>query len=307
VTPLRQIDDRAVAADAHLFEPQEAWRWRWNTWTDTPLPPDEPAGQNPPDGAVISYHLKAAATGPVTLQILAAGGEVVRTYSSGDPPEQPIEGRNIPDYWIRPPQRLRTDAGLHRFVWDLHYPPPAVDTFSYPISAIGRDTWREPRGMWVMPGAYTVRLTVDGRAYERPLKVKMDPRVKTAAAGLLQQFNLSKQMYDGIAEAGRLLERMRVRRADTAVALKSAVGPEADRLKKLDAELAALEGAGGGRGGFGPPAAPGAPRSLSRLRAEMAAIYEVLQDADAAPTSQVRGAVAELLGDLGRLRAAGGR
>jgi hypothetical protein len=157
-----------------------------------------------------------------------------------------------------------------------------------------------------MPGAYTVRLTVDGRAYERPLKVKMDPRVKTAAAGLLQQFNLSKQMYDGVAEAGRLLERVRARRVETASALTSAVGPEADRLKKLDADLAALEGAGGGRGGPGPVPASSAPRSLSRLRADMAAVYDILQDADAAPTSQVRSAITELLGDLGRLRAAGG-
>ncbi len=307
VTPLRQIDERVAAADAHLFEPQEAWRWRWNKWTDTPLPPDEPAGQNPPDGAIVNYHLKAAAAGPVTLQILSAGGEVVRTWSSDDPPEQPIEGRNIPDYWIRPPQRLRTDAGLHRFVWDLHYPPPAVDAFSYPISAIVRDTWREPRGPWVMPGVYTVRLTVDGRAYERPLKVKMDPRVKTAAAGLLQQFTLSKQMYDGLAEAGRLLDRVRTRRAETASALKAATGAEAERLKKVDASLAVLEGTGGVRGGVGQAPAPGAPRSLSRLRAEMAAVYDILQDADAVPTSQARGAVSELLADLGRLRVAVGR
>ena len=47
---------------AHLFQPQQAWRFRWNKNTDTPLPPDEPAGQNPPDGAIINYWLPAGRT-----------------------------------------------------------------------------------------------------------------------------------------------------------------------------------------------------------------------------------------------------
>ena len=88
-----------------------------------------------------------------------AGGQVVRRYRSDHPPEAPIEGRNIPDYWIRPPQPLSTAAGLHRFVWDLHHPPPAVLERSYPIAAIYRNTPAEPRGPWALPGEYTVRLT----------------------------------------------------------------------------------------------------------------------------------------------------
>ncbi len=85
----------------------------------------------------------------------------MRRYSSDDQPEPPVEGRNIPDYWIRPPQKLSADAGLHRFVWDLRHDAPAAASFSYPIAAIHRNTPREPRGPWVPPGTYTVRLTVD--------------------------------------------------------------------------------------------------------------------------------------------------
>jgi photosystem II stability/assembly factor-like uncharacterized protein len=201
ITPLRQASDAVLGADAHLFAPQEAMRWRWNTWTDTPLPPDEPAGQNPPDGAILHYSLRRAANGPVSIEIIAASGAVVRKYSSADPPEPPVEGRNIPDYWIRPAQPLSTAAGLHRFVWDLHYPAPAASSFEYPISAIYRNTWREPRGPWVLPGPYTVRLTVEGRVFEQPLVVKMDPRVTTPAAGLERQFALSMQMYEDMAKA----------------------------------------------------------------------------------------------------------
>src|SRR2546422_11710668 len=61
--------------------PAPAVRVRWNENTDTPLPPDEPAGQNPPDGAILDYYLAHAASGPVTLEVLDARGNVVRRAS----------------------------------------------------------------------------------------------------------------------------------------------------------------------------------------------------------------------------------
>ena len=93
--------------------------------TDTPLPPDEPAGQNPPDGAIINYWLKAGARAPVTLEIRDAAGRVVRRYSSEDATPPVTDEGNVPAYWIRPPAVAGEDRGMHRFVWDLHYPPPA--------------------------------------------------------------------------------------------------------------------------------------------------------------------------------------
>jgi len=248
ITPLRQASDAALSADAHLFAPQEAMRWRWNTWSDTPLPPDEPAGQNPPDGAILHYSLTRAASGPVSIEIIAASGAVVRKYSSADSPEPPVEGRNIPDYWIRPPQQVSTAAGVHRFVWDLHYPAPAASSFEYPISAIYRNTWREPRGPWALPGAYRIRLTVDGRAFEQPLVVKMDPRVTTPAAGLERQFALSMQMYEGLAKARAALAAALppVRRAEierAAGAIESLYGmlQEADMAPTAQIAAAAAE------------------------------------------------------------------
>ena len=86
ITPLRQLDDKVVGSNAHLFEPETAYRVRWNVNSDTPLPPDEPAGQNPPDGAIIDYTLSSAT--PVTLEILDAAGRQVRKYSSTDVPEK---------------------------------------------------------------------------------------------------------------------------------------------------------------------------------------------------------------------------
>ena len=63
--------------------------------------------------------------------------------------------------------------------------------FSYPISAVFRETPREPRGPWAVPGTYTVRLSVDGRTLSQPLRVKLDPRVKSSAEDLRAQFERS--------------------------------------------------------------------------------------------------------------------
>src|SRR6185295_18889380 len=88
IMPLRQITPDVTRAGAFLFRPPSAWRFRWNKNTDTPLPPDEPAAPNPPDGVTISYLLGAGVTGPVTLEIIeAVSGELLRRYSSDDPVE----------------------------------------------------------------------------------------------------------------------------------------------------------------------------------------------------------------------------
>src|SRR5260221_4288076 len=105
-----------------LFKPQVAYRVRQNTNTDTPIPPDEAAGKNPPDGAIINYALKSNASGPVTLEILDLAGKTVRHYSSADrPPPPDPETAPVPIYWYRAPQTLSASAGMHRFVLLVHY------------------------------------------------------------------------------------------------------------------------------------------------------------------------------------------
>jgi photosystem II stability/assembly factor-like uncharacterized protein len=263
ITPLRRITPAATSEAAFLFPPQQAWRFRWNKWTDTPLPPDEPAGQNPPDGAIVHYFLKGPAAAPVALEILDAAGTVVRRYRSDDPPEPPAEGRNIPDYWIRPPQVLSTAPGLHRFVWDLHHPTPPAAKFSYPIAAIYADTPREPRGPWAVPGTYSVRLTVGGRTLTQPLVLKMDPRVKTPLEGLQAQFDRSKEVT---ADMARTLEALRTTRADQA---KYKDGPKAKALADREAHL-------------------------GELNAKLTSLYTTLQEADMPPTAAMVDAAADL-------------
>ena len=127
ITPLRQLAAAEAATDAFLYEPAVAYQIPRNTYTDTQLEPEFPAGQNPPSGAIIDYDLKEPARGPVTLEILDAAGTLVRRYASTDKPA-PVDPDtlNFPTYWLRPPQVLSAQAGMHRFVWDLHYPSPQV-------------------------------------------------------------------------------------------------------------------------------------------------------------------------------------
>jgi photosystem II stability/assembly factor-like uncharacterized protein len=291
ITPLRQLDARVAAADVHLFRPQTAYRVRNNLNPDTPLPPDEPAGQNPPDGAIIDYHLKEASAGPVTLQIFDDKGRLVRRFSSTDKPEPVNEKElDIPAYWIRPQQVLSAAAGSHRFVWDLHYPPPPGPR-RYPIAAVYRDTPSEPLGPWVLPGRYTVRLTVAGKGQEQPLTVKMDPRVKTSAEGLMQQFELSQSCAEGIGQVYQALEQVRKLREQVQDRRdRAGKGPLADALAELDDKLHVLEGGERRRGRR--LAGPGEP-TLTRLAGELDRLLDVLQGADVAPTTQAVAAAEE--------------
>lgn len=195
ITPLRQATLAMATAETVLFNPQRAYRVRWNMNPDTPLPPEEPAGQNPPDGAVINYYIRDKATSPVTLEITDAAGKLVRRYSSDEKPYT-IPDVNLPAYWIRPQQLLSGVAGAHRFMWDMHYPPLDLPP-AYPIAATYHQTAPDPTSPWVMPGTYMVKLTVDGKTYAQPLTIAMDPRVKTGMAALKQQHDLSLEAYEG--------------------------------------------------------------------------------------------------------------
>lgn len=199
ITSLRQLAaQKTTTTQTVLFRPQKAIRVRWNMNTDTPLPQEEPAGQNPPDGAIIDYFLEAPA-GAVTLEIKDANGKSVRKFSSGDQPYA-LPAVNIPLYWIRPQESLGTAAGAHRFTWDLHYAPLPVPV-SFPIAAIYGNTTPEPRSPLVMPGNYTVTLTVNGSSYVQPLQVKMDPRVTTSLKDLSDQHRYAMICYEGSRRA----------------------------------------------------------------------------------------------------------
>ena len=194
IAPLRELDRAVAATTPHLFTPPLATRVRWNMFSDTPLPPEEPAGQNPPDGAILDYHLPRAARS-VVLEIVK-DDDVVRRFSSDDAPES-VDPDTLPHptYWIRAPRSLGTTPGHHRFVWDLRYAPPRGARRQFSIAAVLRRTPSGPHGPFVAPGTYTVRLSVDGERVERSLDVRLDPRVHIDEEGLRLQTELSMRCY----------------------------------------------------------------------------------------------------------------
>jgi len=194
ITPLRQHNINK-AKETVLFKPQKAIRVRWNMNTDTPLPPEEPAGENPPDGAMIDYYLHNNSAGPVKLEILNTKGDIIRTFTSNDT-LYTIPEVNIPLYWIRPQQILAATKGAHRFLWDMKYAPLNIPA-AYPMTAIIHNTPPDATAPWVMPGNYKIRLTVNGQTQEQPMTITMDPRVKTSTAEWQRQHDLSMICYEG--------------------------------------------------------------------------------------------------------------
>ena len=288
ITPLRQLDDKVVGSNAHLFEPETAYRVRWNVNSDTPLPPDEPAGQNPPDGAILNYYLGSGASGEVTLEILDNGGKLVRRYSSSDPVPAPDPDLFIPSYWLRPHQQLGNQPGFHRFVWDLRYTPiPGVKP-EFPIAAVYRNTAPAATSPWVLPGKYKVVLTVDGKKYSQDLTIVMDPRVKTPAEGLQQQFALSHQVYENLLKLQPISDQVDQLRAQVK-AQREKSGADAAKLDAFSQKLDGFAGASGRRR-RGNQQAP----TLSSVRGSLSEVFSVLQDADVTPTPNATQAVATL-------------
>ena len=289
ITPLRQLDQKVISADAFLFKPQTAIRVRWNMNTDTPLPPDFPAGENPPDGVVIDYYLQSASSSPVTLEIKDSAGKTVRKYSSADKPAPIDPMLAIPAYWVRPPQTLSPAAGTHRFLWDMHYPPvPGVEA-EYPIAAIPHNTAPQPTGPWAMPGQYTVVLMANGKTYSQPLIIKMDPRVKTPPAGLQQQFKLSNDLYTQLLTLSPAAEQIVDVRKQLKDLQPRATGEALTAIKALDLKLQALAGGATRRPGPGTE-----PPTLGGLKTKFLTLFGVFQEADVAPSTQAAAAVAEL-------------
>ncbi len=302
ITPLRQISDEVAKAPVYLFAPQEAIRWRWNRNPDTPLPPEEPAGKNPPDGAIIDYFLGNATKNVVTLEIRDEAGSMVRRYTSADAPEslEKLAAEHpIPMYWVRPTQILSGAAGMHRFVWNLHYTPPRALEYEFPISAILRDTPKYPLGAWVLPGNYTVRLTVDGKSYTRSLTVKIDPRIKTPLEDLRKQREMQLGASEGMDESYESLEQITSVRDQLKEIAPKAQGKAkgnsklAEAMASLDKRCAELEGATE-RTFFGLPPGGKEPENFSTLNQHYSAILAVADSADAAPTTQATAVEQEL-------------
>ncbi len=162
----------------HLFAPQRAYRVRRSTNTDTPLPPEEPTGKNPPDGAILDYALASPALSRRRSPFYDSAGRLVRRYSSDDAAAAADRASRQAGV-LGAPVRASVDRRRHA--------PLRLGSARAATRGRLRRICRSPRcrttrracpqGPLVVPGRYTVRLDADGHTHERPLEVMMDPRV----------------------------------------------------------------------------------------------------------------------------------
>jgi photosystem II stability/assembly factor-like uncharacterized protein len=294
VSPLRELNGAITNSKAHLFAPVPAYRVRRDTNPDTPLPADEPAGENPPDGAIIDYFLPNAATSVVTLEILDGQGKLVRRYASTDQPERSLaelQKEMIPPYWLQISRTLSTDAGLHRWVWDLRYPAPVATSHEYPISAVPHATPRYPLGPLVLPGAYSVRVSVNGNSLSAPLTVKMDPRVKVSPADLQQKFDLEIKISSAITQSSQAVNQARSVHEQLQDIAKSAPAGLREAVKGADTRDSELLD-----GPKEPSSSAETGVALSSLSDDLLSFYKEVEKSDGAPTTSQTTA-ANLLND----------
>ncbi len=193
IGPLRQFSDAIDKQEVHLYTPDAAYRIQAGR---TPFGEEgEPhvskrTGQNPPAGAIVYFYLKDApkAGTETKLEILDASGKTLRKFSSLE--TQPLDEPAGPDD-KKPEKEIKPEAGLNRFVWDLHceeaHRVPGYYLWEYNSGA---------QGPVVPPGKYQVKLTVGTETQTAPLEVKLDPRVKVSEADLQQQFAMQMQIHD---------------------------------------------------------------------------------------------------------------
>lgn len=293
ISRLRQLGPTAMR-DAVLFRPAAAYRVHRSTWTDTPLPPDEPLAANPPAGAVLEFFLPHDARQPVTLEVIDGAGNLVRRFASTDAPEPTAEElarELIPAYWLKPARVLPATSGMHRWVWNLRYADPVSTTHGYPISAVPHATPREPQGPLALPGTYLVRLTVDGRRLEQPLTLKADPRVRLPASALADQLRLASELAGLLTESSQTLLAAESEQAQLKALKPAGAVAVAVAVSDYQARLAALM-----------ESKEDQPKALlPAVQGRIGALYAELLRGDAPPTAAQLAATASLAESLGGL------
>jgi hypothetical protein len=180
-------------------------------------------GENPPAGAIIDYVLPAAPSGEVTLDIIDAGGKVVRHLSSTKTTKE-IQPPEWPDQ-IVPNDLIPAKAGMNRLVWDLRMDDPAQIPGAFYSGT-------EPRGPVVAPGSYTLRLTANGETRTAALLVIADPRVPGSDAAIAGKVALAEATVSDIDALHKAVNDIRATRKALAGRPSAAA---------LDGQLASVE------------------------------------------------------------------
>jgi hypothetical protein len=310
ITPLRQFDAKWPESDAYLLRPRNAVRARWDVSQDTPLPPETPAGDNPPDGAIVDYFLKSVPAGDIKLSIYDSQNHLVREFTDVAPAIDKAPA-NAPEYWFAPQAALSKKAGVNRFTWDLRYPAMKTMRYSYYgnlldyIEYTGSEhaiPGKFPRelqpGPFVVPGQYTLALTTNGRTYRQPLTVTLDPRVQASQSDLVRQLDIEISISDQMAATYDAYEQVRALRQAIADRKKS-VNPDSANTDTTNKDaIEALKGLDDQAADIG----DGKPDDLGMgpLNRELARLAFMIESGDARPAALLEASVEQHCQALGK-------
>lgn len=150
IAALQELTPDVMTSEAHIFTIEAAEQIRYAR-TKAHAGDMIFRGDNPPAGAIIDYYLRERPTADVTLTVSDAGGAEIVALNP------------------------KLQAGINRVVWDLRHPRLAAPVRAQRESE--REAPRGPEGPFVVPGTYTVRLSIAGRTVSRQLEVREDPRI----------------------------------------------------------------------------------------------------------------------------------
>ena len=289
LTPLRQLTKEVIEKRVHLFSPRPTYRIppergfsqastpgvvnyfrsgavafyekempdgrRKHVWLD--------AGQNPPDGVIVSYYLKDSPEGEVTLEFMDASGGIIQSFSS-----QGKEGR----------PKISANAGMNRFVWNMRYPDSIrSEDGTGPIII----------GPVASPGTYQVQLTIGTSTEKQTFDIRKDPRVKATQEDLDQQFKWQINIRDKMSENSGAIGRVRKIRqqieelerkigAQGEAAIATVANSLLEKLRSVEQELTQTQ-----------PTGPSLGRvNTLTLDSKLAAIPANLSVSDWVPTDQ---------------------
>jgi photosystem II stability/assembly factor-like uncharacterized protein len=196
ISPLRQLAGHSPEGEMLLLNPALTYRVHF---------PDQferhrPVGENPPNGAIVTYFFRSAPKGEVTLEILDDKGALIRRYSSIEKKQS-----ETPPEWpdLQPPQEaIPVGPGFNRFTWDLRYAGP----HKLPGEVLAEF---RSRGPMAPPGNYQVKLSADGKSLTVPLELKMDPRVSVSAADMAKEFELELKIRDTLSSIHETIQEIR--------------------------------------------------------------------------------------------------
>lgn len=296
LSPLHEIMDKAVSADAHLYKPRPSYRFQGGGRFVIDEFMSE--GENAPNGVLVRYYLKESPKEEVKLQFFTAAGDTIIAYSSKKD-RKGEEVRAPKDFFANPkarrPDVLATNAGMNVFLWNMRY-PNATEVEGTNVMWSGSTT-----GPKAVPGKYKVQLVIGKTIIkEQEFEILKDPRVKTTDAEFKAQFDLLMKINNKLSENHKGVNQIRKVREDisayqkavkdTALAtkLKKQAKPLLEELDKIESVLMQPKSKAG----------QDALNFAIQLNDKLAGVGSVVSSADTKPTKSSYDAYNDLAGKI---------